>query len=112
MFHIHPAIQTAKMKVLDTKFPGTQGFADGKLWTEEWYEFGPEKTTGLNYILGVDESTYNPKVDWGSRGKGIFSTCRVTFNLSVLQFLLQTLCRRRVQKIPRVTPLNTSRPVH
>lgn len=70
MFHIHPTIQTAKMKILDTKFPGTQGFADGKLWTEEWYEFGPENTTGLNYILGVDETTYNPKVDWGPRGKG------------------------------------------
>ena len=70
MFHIHPTIQTAKMKILDAKFPGLQGFADDRLWTEELYEFGPEKTTGLNYILGVDETTYNPKVDWGARGKG------------------------------------------
>ncbi len=70
MFHIHPTVQTAKMKVLDPKFPGLQGFADGKLWTEEWYEFGPEKVSGLNYILGVDEATYNPKADWGARGKG------------------------------------------
>jgi hypothetical protein len=61
MFHIHPAIQMAKVKIVDTKFPGTQGSADGKLWTEEWYEFGPEKTAGLNYILAVDESTYNPR---------------------------------------------------
>ena len=51
-------------------FPGLQGFANDKLWTDEWYEFGPEKITGLNYILGVDESTYNPKVHWGARGKG------------------------------------------
>lgn len=70
MFHIHPTVQTAKMKVLDPKFPGIQGFADGKLWTEEWYEFGPEKVSDLHYILGVDETTYNPKVDWGARGKG------------------------------------------
>ncbi|WP_158827649.1 ThuA domain-containing protein [Mucilaginibacter lacusdianchii] len=70
MFKIHPAVQTAKMKVLDAKFPGLQGFADGRLWTEEWYEFGPEKVSDLNYVLGVDESTYNPKTDWGARGKG------------------------------------------
>jgi hypothetical protein len=72
MFHIHPTIQTAKLKILDPKFPGLQGFADDKLWTEELYEFGPEKTTGLNYILSVDETTYNPKVDWGARkGEGM-----------------------------------------
>jgi type 1 glutamine amidotransferase len=72
MFKIHPAIQTAKLKVIDPKFPGLQGFADGRLWTEEWYEFGPEKTPGLNYVLGVDESTYNAKVDWGRvKGEGM-----------------------------------------
>jgi type 1 glutamine amidotransferase len=65
MFKIHPAVQSAKLKVLDAKFPGLQGFADGRIWTDEWYDFGPEKTSGLNYILGVDESTYNPKVQWG-----------------------------------------------
>jgi len=37
MFHIHPTIQTAKLKIYDDKFPGLQGFSDGKLWTEEWY---------------------------------------------------------------------------
>ncbi len=70
MFHIHPTIQTAKIKVLGPKFPGLQGFANDKLWTEEWYEFGPEKIAGLNYILGVDETSYNPNADWGARGKG------------------------------------------
>lgn len=70
MFHIHPSIQTAKMKILDNKFPGLQGFEGGRLWTEEFYEFGPEKVSGLNYVLGVDESTYNPKADWGARAKG------------------------------------------
>jgi len=74
MFHIHPAVQTAKLRILDNKFPGLQGFADGKLWTDEWYEFSPEKTSGLNYVLAVDESTYNPKVQWGDKkGEGMGS---------------------------------------
>ncbi|TKK70147.1 ThuA domain-containing protein [Ilyomonas limi] len=70
MFHIHPAIQTAALNIVDTTFPGLQGFANNKLWTDEWYEFGPEKITELHYILAVNESTYNPKADWGARGKG------------------------------------------
>jgi type 1 glutamine amidotransferase len=72
MFHIHPAIQTARVNILDASFPGLQGFAGNKLWTDEWYEFGPEKVTGLNYILAVDESSYNPKVQWGEKkGEGM-----------------------------------------
>jgi len=72
MFHIHPTIQTAKLNVIDTSFPGLQGFSNNKLWTDEWYEFGPEKTSGLNYVLAVDESSYNPKVDWGrAKGEGM-----------------------------------------
>jgi type 1 glutamine amidotransferase len=55
MFHIHPVIQTARLNIIDEKFPGLQGFANNKLWTDEWYEFGPEKISGLNYILAVDE---------------------------------------------------------
>ena len=72
MFHIHPLIQTARLNVLDPAFPGLQGFAGNKLWTDEWYEFGPEKVSGLNYIMAVDESSYNPKVDWGQKkGEGM-----------------------------------------
>lgn len=72
MFHIHPVIQTARLNVIDPKFPGMQGFVGNKLWTDEWYEFGPEKTQGLNYILSVDESSYNPKVQWGpKKGEGM-----------------------------------------
>jgi type 1 glutamine amidotransferase len=70
MFHIHPLIQTARLNVLDSAFPGLQGFAGNKLWTDEWYEFGPEKINGLNYILAVDESSYNPKVQWSADKKG------------------------------------------
>lgn len=72
MFHIHPAIQTARVNIVDPAFPGLQGFAGNKLWTDEWYEFGPEKITGLNYTLAVDEATYNPKVQWGQKiGSGM-----------------------------------------
>lgn len=67
MFRIHPVIQTAKLNILDATFPGLQGFANNTWWTDEWYEFGPEKTTGLNYILSVDESTYDPNVQWGEK---------------------------------------------
>ncbi|SHH19317.1 hypothetical protein SAMN04488109_3101 [Chryseolinea serpens] len=70
MFHIHPVIQTAKLNIVDGTFPGLQGFADGKLWTDEWYEFGPEKIAGLKYVLAVDETSYDPKVQWGEK-KGL-----------------------------------------
>ena len=67
MFHIHPVIQTARLNVLDPGFPGLQGFTGNKIWTDEWYEFGPEKISGLNYIMSVDESSYNPNVQWGDK---------------------------------------------
>lgn len=72
MFHIHPTIQTAKLTVVDPTFAGLQGFANNKLWTDEWYEFGPEKIAGLNYVLAIDESSYNTKVQWGEKkGEGM-----------------------------------------
>ena len=72
MFYIHPVVQTARLKINDAAFPGLQGFANGRLWTDEWYEFGPEKMTGLNYILSVDETSYNAKVQWGQKkGEGM-----------------------------------------
>lgn len=72
MFYIHPSVQTAKMKIIDPGFPGLQGFKDDRLWTEEWYQFGPEKISDLNYILAVDETSYDPKVQWGEKkGEGM-----------------------------------------
>jgi type 1 glutamine amidotransferase len=72
MFYIHPAIQTAKMQITDPSFPGTAGFSGNKWWTDEWYQFGPEKVNDLHYILAVDESSYNPKADWGTKsGEGM-----------------------------------------
>ena len=72
MFYIHPEIQTARLQILDAAFPGLQGFANGRLWTDEWYEFGEEKVKDLHYVLGVDETSFNPKADWGAKkGQGM-----------------------------------------
>lgn len=74
MFKIHPAIQTAKLKLTENKFSGLDQFTDGQFWTDEWYEFSPETTTDLKYILAVDESSYNAKVQWGEKkGEGMGS---------------------------------------
>ncbi|MDO3387612.1 ThuA domain-containing protein [Gilvimarinus sp. SDUM040013] len=64
-FHIHPAIQTAEIDVIDRKFPGVERMPDTFLWTDEFYEFGAERIDSLNYILSIDESTYDPVADWG-----------------------------------------------
>ncbi len=67
MFYIHPAVQTAKMTIVDPSFPGLQGFAQNEYFTDEWYHFGPEKVTDLKYILAIDESSYDPKAEWGEK---------------------------------------------
>lgn len=72
MFHIHPKIQTAKLRVVDANFPGLERMPAEQLWTDEWYEFGEEKTPGLKYLLAVDESSFDPNVQWGEKvGKGM-----------------------------------------
>lgn len=72
MFHIHPVIQTAELNVLSREFPGVERMPDNFLWTDEWYEYGPATVKGLNYILAVDEKTYDPNVQWGEKvGKGM-----------------------------------------
>lgn len=38
-FKIHPAQQTAYLKVEDSNFPGMERFPKKLLWTDEWYEF-------------------------------------------------------------------------
>lgn len=71
-FHIHPLIQTAELTVIDRRFPGMERMPDRFLWTEEWYEFSAEKIDTLNYILSVDESTFDPKAVWDDKsGEGM-----------------------------------------
>lgn len=71
-FVIHPEIQSAKIKVLSRKLAGFEQWPNELWWTDEWYEFGPEHIKGLNYILSVDETTFDPEADWGHvRGTGM-----------------------------------------
>ncbi len=64
-FVIHPAIQTAELEVLNHDFPGLEMLPKRLLWTEEWYEFSDAHTKKLNYILSVDERSYDPSASWG-----------------------------------------------
>jgi uncharacterized protein len=57
MFQQHPAIQTATLQVMNRDFPGMDRFAPRFLFTDEWYEFD-EARGKLNYILAIDETTY------------------------------------------------------
>jgi type 1 glutamine amidotransferase len=67
MFKIHPVIQTAMLTISDNNFPGLEGMPKTKYWTDEWYDFSEEKIKGLNYLISVDEKTYDPKVKWGEK---------------------------------------------
>jgi type 1 glutamine amidotransferase len=72
MFHIHPAVQTATIKVENPNFPGMDRFAKRFLFTEEWYEYDAARSTNLKYLLTVDEKTYSPYAKWGPKeGKGM-----------------------------------------
>ncbi|WP_109299130.1 ThuA domain-containing protein [Aquimarina sp. AU474] len=68
MFHIHPVQQTAKLNIINHNFPGLEHFPDTLLWTDEWYEFGEEKVSDLQYLITVDEKSFDPNVIWKNRG--------------------------------------------
>jgi type 1 glutamine amidotransferase len=69
-FKIHPPVQTAKIQVIDSSFPGMNQITNNILWTDEWYDFGSENTEKLHYLLTVDEGSYNTKSDWGNGKEG------------------------------------------
>jgi uncharacterized protein len=72
MFHIHPAVQTATLQVLEPNFPGMDRFAKRFLFTEEWYEYDAPRSNKLKYLLAVDEKTFKPYAKWGPKeGKGM-----------------------------------------
>lgn len=58
MFVRHPAVQTATVKVENPDFPGMERFTPRFLFTDEWYEFDASRSKNLNYLLSIDESTY------------------------------------------------------
>jgi type 1 glutamine amidotransferase len=72
MFHIHPAVQTGTVEVIEPNFPGMDRFAKRFLFTEEWYEFDAARGDNLKYLLAVDEDTFDPKANWGAKqGEGM-----------------------------------------
>ncbi len=72
MFHIHPAVQTASLEVVDPNFPGLDRFAKRFIFTDEWYQYdAPPRSDKLHYLLTLDEDTYSTAADWGSKtGEG------------------------------------------
>lgn len=72
MFKIHPAQQTAMLDVINSNFPGMGRMPKRLMWTDEWYEYGEEKIDGLNYLISIDEKTFEPYAKWGdNEGKGM-----------------------------------------
>lgn len=67
MFHIHPEQQTAKLKITGHNFPGLEHFPNTLLWTDEWYEFGEEKVSDLNYLIHLDPKSFDPNTTWKDR---------------------------------------------
>ncbi|PPK84593.1 hypothetical protein CLV84_3755 [Neolewinella xylanilytica] len=67
MFNVHPHNQTAMLQVRDGNFPGLERWPERMLWTDEWYDFQDATVDDLNYILTVDETTYDATADWGAK---------------------------------------------
>ena len=65
MFKIHPQIQTAQLTVVNSNFPGMERMPAKRLWTDEYYTFGPLLNDKLNYLLTVDENSYKAYAKWG-----------------------------------------------
>ncbi len=77
MFKIHPVVQTAMLDVHDNSFPGLETWPKRMMWTDEYYEYlDGSKKPGFNYLLTVDESTYDINAKWGennvAKGHGDF----------------------------------------
>ncbi|MEX2345457.1 MAG: ThuA domain-containing protein [Balneolaceae bacterium] len=62
---LHPEEQTAVYHVIDKNFPATMHLPDRWIFTGELYAHGPELTDNLNYLITVDEDTYDPSRTWG-----------------------------------------------
>lgn len=72
MFYIHPKIQTAKLRVVNANFPGMETMPSSRVWTDEWYQYQDATVDDLNYLITVDETTFDPKVQWGEKiGNGM-----------------------------------------
>jgi type 1 glutamine amidotransferase len=67
MFHIHPAVQTATLEVIEPNFPGMDRFAKRFIFTDEWYEFDAPRSQNLRYLLKLDNDSFEPAANWGEK---------------------------------------------
>lgn len=65
----HPEKQTGALTVVEPDFPACMHLPARWLWTDEWYEFGPELSPGLKVVLAVDETSYAPLTHQDENGE-------------------------------------------
>jgi type 1 glutamine amidotransferase len=65
VFTNHPEEQTAVYHVINKNHPATMHLPDRWIYTGELYSFNEELTDNLNYLITVDENTYDPSRTWG-----------------------------------------------
>ncbi|MGB9989187.1 ThuA domain-containing protein [Massilia sp. SM-13] len=61
---VHPKLQTGVVTVLDKSFPATYGLPERWIWSDEFYTMSNPYNIRINTVLGVDESTYDPRKIW------------------------------------------------
>lgn len=63
-FKIHPMLQTAVVSKVDPTFPATFGLPEHWIWSDEWYELTNPHDVAVKVVLGVDETSYDPRRIW------------------------------------------------
>lgn len=61
---VHPKLQTGVVTVVDKGFPATYGLPERWIWSDEFYTMTNPYNIRINAVLGVDESTYDPRKIW------------------------------------------------
>lgn len=61
---VHPKLQTGVVTVVDKGFPATYGLPERWIWSDEFYTMTNPYNIRINTVLGVDESTYDPRKIW------------------------------------------------
>jgi cytochrome c len=63
----HPAVQAARLRVVDPDHPATSGLPDTWTATDEWYDLTPDPGSRLHVLVTVDTSTYRGSVLTGEQ---------------------------------------------
>jgi type 1 glutamine amidotransferase len=61
---VHPKLQTGIVTVLDKRFPATYGLPERWVRSDEFYTMTNPYNIRINTVLGVDESSYDPRKIW------------------------------------------------